>query len=362
LSAKTRLARRNFNVFSLSFLDIMSCGLGAVILVFLLIKHADQNTPQNLGVVQQDIESQQVKNEELRAQRDDLEKNLTSDVENLKSIQEQLKSITTDTVNAERLSSSLKDQAERTQAELEEANKQSVNAAVKVEGEGNRNYLIGLKVEGRKIVLLLDSSASMLATDIVDIIRLRNSSTTQKVKAPKWVWAKNVLQWMTARLPSRSQVRLMTFSTSTVDHSVRKSWMNVRDTQDLASALSSVQNTIPANGTNLEQAFDNIAALSPKPDALYIITDGLPTIHGDLGTFDLDNITSCYRSKKNTVTPKCRADFFTRALKKLYKKAPNITANVILLPIEGDPAAALGYWLLANQNGGMLLTPSENWP
>jgi len=31
--------RRRFTVFSLSFLDVMSCGFGAVILIFLIINH-----------------------------------------------------------------------------------------------------------------------------------------------------------------------------------------------------------------------------------------------------------------------------------------------------------------------------------
>ena len=34
-----RNKRRGFSVFSLSFLDIMSCGFGAVVLLFLIIKH-----------------------------------------------------------------------------------------------------------------------------------------------------------------------------------------------------------------------------------------------------------------------------------------------------------------------------------
>ena len=39
--------KRGFNVFSLSFLDIMSCGFGAAVLLFLIIKHnVDTNTPQ----------------------------------------------------------------------------------------------------------------------------------------------------------------------------------------------------------------------------------------------------------------------------------------------------------------------------
>ena len=34
--------RRELNIFSLSFLDIMSCGFGAVILIFVVINNASQ--------------------------------------------------------------------------------------------------------------------------------------------------------------------------------------------------------------------------------------------------------------------------------------------------------------------------------
>ena len=34
--------RRELNVFSLSFLDIMSCGFGAVILIFIIINHSTE--------------------------------------------------------------------------------------------------------------------------------------------------------------------------------------------------------------------------------------------------------------------------------------------------------------------------------
>ena len=41
------IVKRKFSTFSLSFLDIMSCGFGAVILVFLIIKH-DVNSKNEL--------------------------------------------------------------------------------------------------------------------------------------------------------------------------------------------------------------------------------------------------------------------------------------------------------------------------
>ena len=41
--------KRDTNIFSLSFLDIMSCGFGAVILIYIIINHATVTTSQKLN-------------------------------------------------------------------------------------------------------------------------------------------------------------------------------------------------------------------------------------------------------------------------------------------------------------------------
>ena len=41
--------RRRFDVFSLSFLDVMSCGFGAVVLIFLIINHATEVEFENVN-------------------------------------------------------------------------------------------------------------------------------------------------------------------------------------------------------------------------------------------------------------------------------------------------------------------------
>lgn len=46
---------RRFNVFSLSFLDVMSCGFGAVVLIFLIINHA---TEEEAKVINKDLLSE----------------------------------------------------------------------------------------------------------------------------------------------------------------------------------------------------------------------------------------------------------------------------------------------------------------
>ena len=47
--------KREFLTFSLSFLDIMSCGLGAVALIFLIIKH---ETNSHIDQQHQDLRSE----------------------------------------------------------------------------------------------------------------------------------------------------------------------------------------------------------------------------------------------------------------------------------------------------------------
>ena len=55
--------KRNFTTFNLSFLDIMSCGFGAVVLVFLIIDHSievqsqdlNQNLMSEVNMLEEDI-------------------------------------------------------------------------------------------------------------------------------------------------------------------------------------------------------------------------------------------------------------------------------------------------------------------
>ena len=42
--------KREFNAFSLSFLDIMSCGFGAVILIYLIINHASETVNKEVDL------------------------------------------------------------------------------------------------------------------------------------------------------------------------------------------------------------------------------------------------------------------------------------------------------------------------
>ena len=49
-----------------------------------------------------------------------------------------------------------------------------------------------------------------------------------------------------------------------------------------------------------------------------------------------------------------------KAVRTLGKDSPPI--NIVLLPMEGDPAAPTYFWRLAQSTGGAFLSPSEDWP
>jgi hypothetical protein len=123
-------------------------------------------------------------------------------------------------------------------------------------------------------------------------------------------------------------------------------WLEVADAEQVTAAVNTLNETVPEAGTNLENLFTTIAGMSPAPDNIYLITDGLPTL-GSRGR------------TTGTVSGREREDLFERALRELPK---NIPVNVIMMPLEGDPAAPGWYWHLAMQSGGSFMMPSPDWP
>ena len=68
--------RRATNVFSLTFLDIMSCGFGAVILIYIVINHGTETTDKwdpakqaEAQRIEQAIEAEKINHVELRNAR-----------------------------------------------------------------------------------------------------------------------------------------------------------------------------------------------------------------------------------------------------------------------------------------------------
>ena len=113
----------------------------------------------------------------------------------------------------------------------------------------------------------------------------------------------------------------------------------------IEEVIAEVQGWIPSGGTRLDTTLAKVTRMNPRPDAVYLITDGLPT-QGQ----------SWF--KKNRVSPAQRMAFFQEATGGIA--GPPF--NIVLLPLEGDPAAAGAYWEFAMQTDGQFLAPAEDWP
>ena len=66
---------------------------------------------------------------------------------------------------------------------------------------------------GEHILILVDSSASMLDETIVNVIRRRNMSDARKLASRKWRRAILITEWLSSQLPENSKFQIYTFNT-----------------------------------------------------------------------------------------------------------------------------------------------------
>ncbi|MEO0369715.1 MAG: hypothetical protein AAF197_13190, partial [Pseudomonadota bacterium] len=208
------MRRRSADGFNLAFLDVMACGLGAVILIFMLVKfHAQTAIPS------EEIERLRSELEQLTSQQ----QALNNEVNNASAESAQKSSevaLTKDQIEA------LIKQAQDNQKSIDDklyalANLETAAAAaapkqvddpLALQGAGEENYLLGLKVEGQHIGILVDYSASMTEEYLADIISRKVDSDAQKQSAAKWQRTLRTARWLLARVPKQSNVAVVAFN------------------------------------------------------------------------------------------------------------------------------------------------------
>ena len=215
-------------------------------------------------------------------------------------------------------------------------------------GEGNRQYLTGLNLGGDRIIILVDTSASMLANQLINVIRLRSMDEALQKQAGKWTRTLDTVDWLTAQLPVNAQFQVITFNTEAapVLPGTATQWLDVADTPKLEAISAALRERVPAGGTSLYNAFEALRALPTPPDNIFLLTDGLPT--------------QAERPPRGSkVSGNQRLQFFRDAIRRL---PGNVPVNIVLFPMEGDPMAASEYWQLAQASSGSFLSPSIDWP
>lgn len=358
--------RREVSVFGLSFLDVMFCGFGSVILLVMII---NSETLAQRREVHQDLRGEVKRLErEVRVGEDYLveirstlnlvnQQSATAQGRTREVLQEvnkvrlELTTLTQQTQAQIEHVDQLKSDLKRTEAnrqklasEQELAERQGRNVR-KFIGEGDRQYLTGLKIGGSRILILVDASASMLDETIVNILRLRNLPGNTRRKAKKWQRAVQTVEWLLSQLPANSRFQLQVFDTDSRSLYGGGEWLQPV-ARNLDQVVAELNQVVPAGGTSLFNAFASIKNFKPKPDNVILITDGLPT-------------QGKSQHSAGRVTGKQRLVYFKQAAERLPK---NVPVNTILFPIEGDPYAASEFWKLAVSSGGSFMSPSKDWP
>ena len=364
------MARKRLNnVFSLAFLDAMTCGFGAVILFFMIINaNIDQRRSVILDDLSAEVDRMELKVLTGRKNLVQLKQDLAELIEQwavlrgmrqevvneIQQTESEFSVLTADTESQTELIEQLRSDLEQLQAETERLSAASItpadagNRIRSFIGDGNRQYLTGLRMGGDRVVILVDASSSMLDRTIVNIIRRRNMPLQQQISAPKWQQVVNTVDWLTTQIQPGTQFQIFAFNEtawSLIEGSDGQ-WLTVRDGAQLEEAVQALRNMAPSGPTSLHQAFAAMRPLDPKPDNIYLLVDGLPTI-GEVIPI------------KAGVTGRERMGHFNRAVRDLPF---NVPVNIILYAMEGDPQAAPAYWWLALRTGGSMMAPSEDWP
>lgn len=361
--------RRNFEIFSMSFLDCMCCGFGAVVLVFMIINaqvlhrvdapredRTGETARLEVEILEQRKNMVLAKNsmEQLKDEKISAEEQIAQIIALIEKLKAELEKLDNTTLakieSVEKLQSDIKrleDEKKRLLAVA--ADRQSEGSQVRrFTGDGDRQYLTGLRVGGERILILVDNSASMLDRKIVNVLRRRNMSDAVKLRSLKWRQAVASVDWLTAQLSPESKFQIYTFNNASkpVLKGSDGIWLEVGDGKQLDEAVRALRRTVPENGTNMYDAFDLVKKLNPPPDNVIILVDSLPTM----------NTT---KTEPGMVTGQERLKYYYEAEALIPSGVP---VNILLYPMEGDYNAAIVYWLLAYRTGGSFMSISKDWP
>ena len=376
--AQTKSQKRQVSPLSLAFLDVMFCGFGAVILLFLILDHADTvaavtvdpSIASEVSLLEEEVLEGALNLERIRNTVADVSLEVVTAEGLAREIQEQLQTFLQELAALENSSTATVESIEKLRADvqaLEEellrlqasALDQEGNSVRARLGNGSRQLVSGLVLGGQRILILVDSSTSMSDETLSNILRirqinrLRTEKGDSKLQGPKWKQVLSIVDWVTTQLPPSSRYQIWQFSdtTETLLGGDMNEWREIADMDGINVGLANLVALVPDNGTNLNQAFLAISSMEQPPDNIFLITDGLPTLGGTDKTMDFGSL--------EIISPKGRLDLFEEAKRNL---PANIRINVLLLPLDGDPYAAVEYWDLARSTGGAFVTPTKDWP
>lgn len=354
--SKLAAKRREAEVFSISFLDCICCGFGAVLLVFLLTVASKSSVDKAVVDEVRERVQQAERDQKLTQQELDRLAQLLAaaqlELQDINSRNEQDQSKLSERKRELLLmlqqTSAMKEALDRLLAQKKELPTEEVSP-VPIPEVDRRQYLTGVKLHGEFIVFLLRTSGSMLGDTIDEATSFLDLPDEKKREAPKWKRTVHALQWLIASLDPETHFQVLLFADETKPLLPNRGdeWFTLKNREAISEMLKQLDEIVPQGSANLEKAFTTVRFLPSLPDSIVLLTDGLPT--------SSDSIPM-----EGPVGEEQRIRFFEIATKQL---PPRIPVSTVLFPLlTGDPAAPGLYWELANATRGALVSPSKSWP
>ncbi|HEX2493828.1 MAG TPA: hypothetical protein VHK24_08630, partial [Steroidobacter sp.] len=280
------MARRKTEVFSMSFLDCITCAFGSVVLVYTLInvngglRRMSESQTQRAELAQLEeqvlqgyqqlvvLRNSLVQTDAQRVRTEGLGTRVIQETERLKvQLADSDKQTLSRREAIERLKADLKSLEEGARR-LEGAAEKSTATGTRVRGfvgTGDRQYLTGLRIGGERILLLVDASASMLDETVVNVLRMRNMSEARKLTSEKWRRTISTVEWLAAQMPLEGQFQIYAFNTKTwaLAPGTDGRWLKSSDPNAMSDAITALRKTVPQEGTSIENAVTALNTLNP---------------------------------------------------------------------------------------------------
>lgn len=343
-----RKRNRQIEVFSLSFLDCICCGFGAVILIFVIttgrgLKQFETvvaGASSQINALELNIAQTQLTIEQLEAALDeakthqDAAANAQTQAAKIQKKMEEKQAVLGDLLGA----ISVREEALQAHADRE--------PEVPVE-QTQPQYLTEFSLDGQRVLILVEASGGMLGHSVDEALLFLKKTPDQRLQSPKWEQVRTAVKTLLYYLPEDASYQIVFFANDlTVLEGARKGspWIPVKDAKARAQVFVSLDQHQPQGGANHEQAFGY--ARSSGADNIILLTDGLPT-------------RSQTYASPDQVTQTHRLVMLEAALQALPQGIP---VNILLFPMAGDPGAPAHLWQLANRSGGSMITPAPDWP
>lgn len=321
-------------------MDCICCGFGAVLLLFIL------TAKKQITMSDEEASQSQEAAQTLQAAIEDAEAKQKALDQDIAALDPQpdtnATSVAQLAAEQERLAKAIEEQAEALATLETEAQTPEATAGLD-RPSADQSYLSGLRLNAPRAVILLESSGSMLAEDAKSALAIIQNGSGQS--SEKWLRAKAAVRAVLAAIPKGTKVAIyqMNESATPLSGSPAAPYIDPYDNTALLAALERLDKLQATGGANLANALQQIDRLKERPSSLLLIGDGLP---------------SAPNPNQRNLSEADRVQLFNsaRAARRSYP------FNAILLPFEGDPAAAGLFWQLSGQTNGITLIPDNDWP